>query len=59
MYKLMEIIQKIRTNRKLITNIGLVFIYTIAIVLFIFNTMMSIRNFNIAFSEYVRGIFNP
>jgi hypothetical protein len=54
MHKLNEIVQKIRVNRKLIVDIGLVFLYTLALVLFVFNTYMCIRNFNIAYIGYVR-----
>jgi hypothetical protein len=52
MHKLHEIIQKVRINRKLIVDIGLVFLYTLGVVLFVFNTYMCVRNFNIAYIGY-------
>jgi hypothetical protein len=53
MYKLLEIIHKIRINRKVIINIGLIFLYTLAFLVFVFNTYMYIRNFKIAYLGYV------
>jgi hypothetical protein len=49
MYKVLEIVEKIRMNRKQILNVGLLFIFILLIVTLFFNVFMFIRNFNQVF----------
>jgi hypothetical protein len=53
MIKVLEIIQKIRTNRKFIVNIGLYFLFLIGVVLLCFNAIICLRNLKITFDGVV------
>lgn len=46
MYKVLEIVEKIRLNRKQILNVGLLFIFILLLITLFFNISMFIRNFN-------------